>query len=776
MISVLLLVAFLHFVFFSYKQNVLACGLFGGSFNRPIDNNIVNKLKILGFINQSRGEDSCGYFNGADVYKGVELKKKFTDLVMKDGLIIPEESPNYVFLGHVRKASYGLTTERNAHPFIVDNELILAHNGTLTNHWPLCTKYDIDQKDIFVDSLALANLLYRKGPKILEEYKGTAALLMHRLSQPNILHAYHGASKEYQNGVEYEERPLFYLTQEEGVYVSSMKEALDYIKESKEDEAKTLPHNRIYSIKLGKFLKDYVQIERGDCNVKEVYKPTTTVPIGTQSSIFNNPGEVIKSLKAKFPNVYIMGEESKKPDAAKSYTKPNGIDITCETYPIEAHKEPSKDGYLFYKGGRFYVKNTDGTKLAEGCLFVYKKTGDIVENNSPLKANKSDRVEMLFFYKGAMIDGEAAYNKLKSIVDCPEDTKDNALITQKKNMCEEGSNFAVAVSHFSKYPVTLLPSESTKISTGRAFWYHKGRFAKSSYSPMFSSRDYCFVDGILTKIRSNAADDKPVITVVEGFKTTSQKKEAERYYDGIDDKEVRAIAERFKKKFSSEREAREEFGEVGVCAINFYAEDLLKEVACIKDPSEQLVKDKADDLLRTMIDEDKSFNDIMIPYLADIEQYIMDALVTISKEEDEENEEQGSDGEGVHDSVVDAFSKKKHLPLITDASFKALNTGIDMSEDSLLSKEAEDEIEKIRKTQEENDETKTILDEVADILSDLYKRATDLELLNNSRFASEAAFELTRGLDNVVNSMQNVCITCKENALGNKFKKINHII
>ena len=56
-------------------SNYLLCGLFGGSFNRELDEGILDKLKMLGFFNQQRGEDSCGYFNGHDIVKGVDTKR-----------------------------------------------------------------------------------------------------------------------------------------------------------------------------------------------------------------------------------------------------------------------------------------------------------------------------------------------------------------------------------------------------------------------------------------------------------------------------------------------------------------------------------------------------------------------------------------------------------------------------------------------------------------------------------------------------------------------------
>src|SRR6187397_3196922 len=120
---------FLHcllILVFGWNRRVLACGLFGGSFNRPIDKEIMDKIITLGFINQSRGEDSCGYFNGELIYKGVDKTKCFADLFIKEGIHFPEHEDNNIFIGHTRKATSYNKTEKEAHPFETEN-LIVAH-------------------------------------------------------------------------------------------------------------------------------------------------------------------------------------------------------------------------------------------------------------------------------------------------------------------------------------------------------------------------------------------------------------------------------------------------------------------------------------------------------------------------------------------------------------------------------------------------------------------------------------------------------------------------
>jgi predicted glutamine amidotransferase len=57
------------------------------------------------------------------------------------------------YIGHNRKSTVGKTTDENAHPFVVNEEFAMVHNGTLYNHKQLA--------DTTVDSEALAIHLHK---------------------------------------------------------------------------------------------------------------------------------------------------------------------------------------------------------------------------------------------------------------------------------------------------------------------------------------------------------------------------------------------------------------------------------------------------------------------------------------------------------------------------------------------------------------------------------------------------------------------------------------
>lgn len=137
------------------------CGIIGvaittsGGFHAG-DQTIAEELL---FMDTVRGEDSTGVC-----------------LVKNDGSVTVAKkatwAPNFVcskafkdvhdatyksgkmFLGHNRKATVGNVVSENAHPFVVNNELVLMHNGSLSGHKHL--------GDTEVDSEAIAQYIHDK--------------------------------------------------------------------------------------------------------------------------------------------------------------------------------------------------------------------------------------------------------------------------------------------------------------------------------------------------------------------------------------------------------------------------------------------------------------------------------------------------------------------------------------------------------------------------------------------------------------------------------------
>lgn len=231
------------------------CGIFAYSGKKPN----IDKIKILGLYNQSRGEDACGLLINSTVYHGNGPQKKFASFIENNEL--PEPTKQHTIIGHTRKSSSGGVSEQFTHPYNITNPkgkslLVGVHNGTLTNWTALATKYGVDTADKN-DSKTLFTILSlsKNNIKVLEEYVGGAALLINNPVEKNSLYVFKGGTKTYyQTKVEApedeakwkeyygenfytveketyakvkEERPLYmYRENENSVYFSSLEDSL----------------------------------------------------------------------------------------------------------------------------------------------------------------------------------------------------------------------------------------------------------------------------------------------------------------------------------------------------------------------------------------------------------------------------------------------------------------------------------------------------------------------------------------------------------------------
>lgn len=791
--------------FFNVKDSSsLYCGIFGGSFNRPLDESIIKNIKTLGLINQSRGEDSCGYFNGVDIHKGVDAKKKFMDLVIKDGIKLPDVSEvgNNIFIGHARKASVGSASEANAHPHLINNRLVLVHNGTIQNTWKLADNHKVDTKGIFSDSMTLGMIIEKDGYGVLDEYKGSAALAFHFLEEKGVVNLYHGKSKEYKNGIEVEERPLFLLTTEEGAYFSSIDYALDFIKREGE-EVKVVPYNRIIKLKDGTPFNTKVEVNRGDCNVinyqyNNGYDESgeaerwggmcNSVVKGVQQAEikeFLNKNKDIKNIKTIF---YTSGKNPHVTDV-------NGIDISNECKPEEVNCELPPSGKLGFWKGRYHIFTKDISIPATGIFLIDKKTNTIVSREEA-DNDKERRIIAMPLFKGVFLKTEENFKNIMEALSSKTLVLKETMNSLKRQMelkdiCTNDHRlFSAGISEYSRYPVTCLDTESKGIkSASRTYWHRDSIFANDdNITPILSKRSYQFKEGKLIRINSKYEKDKILDNIEENIDKNIKslppplpEKSSDRtanYYDGISEKDIDKYLPLFQKVFKNLKDAVTDLGDIGWFVLTYYAEDVFSTIFNVQvKGKEDAVRAYVKDMIKTCIEKRTTLEYGMdVTLQSNLKSYILDAIAE-QKEllSESENDEDGIEDEGIGDGVLPieeseigkviqmAMENGKAVPLINDSSFHKLNPEIE--------KEIEEDIIALSKKDEQDEEGEEVMEGVCELLTDLYKKANYLGELFFSDFAQDCASEVYRGIDNIVNGLRQH--TAKRKKLDNTLKLIN---
>lgn len=109
-----------------------------------------------------RGEDSTGVI-GVENDSTFHIAKEaisaewFIQTLENDPISASMWRDGKAYIGHNRKTTIGKTTDENAHPFVVNDEFAMVHNGTLYNHRALA--------DTTVDSEALTIHLHKAFTK-----------------------------------------------------------------------------------------------------------------------------------------------------------------------------------------------------------------------------------------------------------------------------------------------------------------------------------------------------------------------------------------------------------------------------------------------------------------------------------------------------------------------------------------------------------------------------------------------------------------------------------
>ncbi len=169
------------------------------------------------FIDTFRGDDSTGAFvvdniGNVKLAKSAEpgpafmLNKEYQDLRSA------AFTNGWAMVGHNRKATRGTITDENAHPFVVDNNIVLVHNGSFNG----------DHRHIAqtnVDSEAIAHALHEEADPELALRKVNAAYAL----------IWYNVDKKEINVVRNMMRPLLFVETADEIIYASEKSFLDFV-------------------------------------------------------------------------------------------------------------------------------------------------------------------------------------------------------------------------------------------------------------------------------------------------------------------------------------------------------------------------------------------------------------------------------------------------------------------------------------------------------------------------------------------------------------------
>lgn len=663
--------------FFNKKKGVLFCGLFGFSGDEKPN---LAKLKILGIKNEKRGVDSCGVYYNNTLTKGVYLTKVFSDFletVTFDASINPTQN---VFIGHTRWSTVGSNTADNAHPFLLRENHILAHNGTIDNIDDLLKKYDIDKKEnkIEVDSQGLGHLFIQNGRSILEEYRGYAAFLYHDRRDKDALWIFKGASKkwDYVTAQPLEERPLFYAVHREGIYFCSTPEPLKIIKDGPNQDPIEVPTNMLIKVVGSTFGVEAYEIKRENNNIGIDSKKTTVVypqypiqrhtpsitqPISHKAIAATQTGTT-NSRMGKVINIPFKDTEPKKVD----------LDISKETYPpkcYDATLNTSDEDYVYWWKGRFHFGSDE---LCHGVMYLNKE-GIISSEEMP-------GFYEAYFYRGVMIDGKKMYDSLMFEIETGS--------LQGMKVSLNSFNFAKHIAPYSKYPVTNLLTDSvnvaqSEIPTLNLWWMRDTRnkkhlvhvTANHSFTPMYGGaypRNYIFRQGVLEKIQCSSKTDSPFPVEgsirnphinafhkddVEILPSTEEESSA------LLDAKVRTLSGFFRRKYITIDEFNAEIPSTIMLALSYYLEDFL--LITEGEVSNERVLSLADTFIKNVVDDFVSIEDNMIdaPGILSIDEYIKAAIRGENSEANDKKKESTFNTKELDDAIAEEDEIKKTLKM-----------------------------------------------------------------------------------------------------------------
>jgi hypothetical protein len=361
------------------------CGLVAilTKLNNGFTENDKENFSDMLYADAVRGMDSTGAFLVTNLGNVVWGKARYNPvhlLITKewDNMLDKAFKEGQFLVGHNRKATVGRVTDNTAHPFIEDN-IILVHNGTLTNH------KDIGNTE--VDSHAICKSIAKKGHiETIKTLQGAFALIWYDINQKSLFVCRN------------DKRPLSLVETRNSYYLSSEVGLSKWIIERNNYSPKITKETEIKPGYLYEFSTDdpekYTETEI------ELYKHPPFMPVVydvKKNSIVTTPSKVITNINPE-PK-YKLGQY---------------VPIYIDDY--EQFFDAGKTNQIF--GATYDQHQTQIQVVYSEKLFNYMmETENLIGKIKQISYNITTGIKTLILYPDSITNGTILESKNKVVED-----------------------------------------------------------------------------------------------------------------------------------------------------------------------------------------------------------------------------------------------------------------------------------------------------------------------------------------------------------------------